>query len=145
MDFISGNKRKISVSLPFYQTEGITAVSPTRFFISNEYFSQSIITTPQQLHSFDLSSFLNTYLTVNVKEELQATTFQFHPNPGMNGITIQGNFQIGDTVNLFSSKGKLVQTVISDSNSELYMEISNVPNGVYLLKYKEFVLEVLKR
>jgi hypothetical protein len=144
-DFMSGNKRKISVSLPFYQTEGITAVSPTRFFISNEYFSQSIITTPQQLHSFDLSSFLNTYLTANLKEELQATTFQFHPNPAMNGITIQGDFQIGDTVNLFSSKGKLLQTVMADGNSELYMEISNLPNGVYLLKYKEFVLEVLKR
>ena len=145
MDFMSGNKRKISVSLPFYQTEGITAVSPTRFFISNEYFSQSIITTPQQLHAFDLSSFLNTYLTANSKEELHATPFQFHPNPAMNGITIQGDFQIGDTVNLFSSKGKLLQTVISDSNSELYLEISNLPNGVYLLKYKEFVLEVLKR
>lgn len=145
MDFISGNKRKISVSLPFYQTEGITAVSSTRFFISNEYFSQSIITTPQQLHSFDLSSFLNTYLTANLKEELQTTTFQFHPNPAMNGITIQGNFQIGDTVNLFSSKGTLLQNVIADSNSELYMEISSLPNGVYLLKYKEFVLEVLKR
>jgi hypothetical protein len=144
-DFMSGNKRKISVSLPFYQTEGITAVSPTRFFISNEYFSQSIITTSQQLHAIDLSSFLNTYLTAKLPEELPETTFQFHPNPANNGITIQGNFQIGDTVNLFSIKGKLLQTGIAGSNSELYMEISNLPNGVYLLKYKEFVLEVLKR
>ncbi len=63
-DFFGGNKRKITISLPYHQVEGIATTNGLKFYISNEYFSYPpFITIPQKLHILDLSSFLSTYLS----------------------------------------------------------------------------------
>lgn len=61
--FFSGNKRKITVNLPFHQTEGIATTNGRYYYISNEYFS-TILTTPQKLSRFDLGAFVGSYLSV---------------------------------------------------------------------------------
>nr|WP_315218628.1 T9SS C-terminal target domain-containing protein [uncultured Flavobacterium sp.] len=58
-NFSNGNKRKIELSLPFHQIEGITTEDGKLFYLTNESFIRKpIINNPQQLHSVDLSSFL---------------------------------------------------------------------------------------
>jgi len=58
-DFWTGNKRKIKVSLPWHQIEGITTKDGSTFFLSNEaMLRKPFIDTPQQIHTIDLSPFL---------------------------------------------------------------------------------------
>lgn len=63
-DFFSGNKRKIKLRLPFHQIEGIATSDGLRYYMSNENFSRKlIVSNPQQLHLFDFSVFLKSYLS----------------------------------------------------------------------------------
>lgn len=58
-DFSTGNQRKIKLSLPFHQIEGIATFDGNRFYLTNESFvKKPIINTPQQMHLLDLSSYL---------------------------------------------------------------------------------------
>lgn len=61
--FFSGNKRKITIALPFHQMEGITTLDGLHYYLTNENFARKpIINIPQKLHRFDLSAFLTNYL-----------------------------------------------------------------------------------
>ncbi|WP_316633676.1 T9SS C-terminal target domain-containing protein [uncultured Flavobacterium sp.] len=62
-DFLSGNKRKIDLKLPFHQIEGITTKDGLHYFITNEALVRKpILNVPQQIHRIDLSPILNSYL-----------------------------------------------------------------------------------
>jgi hypothetical protein len=57
--FSTGNQRKIKLSLPFHQIEGIATLDGKRFYLTNESFiRRPFLNVPQQMHSVDLSSFL---------------------------------------------------------------------------------------
>ena len=58
-DFATANQRRINFSLTYHQIEGITTRNGKQFFITNESFiKKPIINNPQQIHTFDLSSYL---------------------------------------------------------------------------------------
>lgn len=58
-NFALANKRKIKISLPFRQIEGIATFDGILFYLTNESFVRKpIINTPQQMHSIDLSLYL---------------------------------------------------------------------------------------
>lgn len=58
--FWSGNSRKIKIRLPFHQIEGITTADGKLFYLTNETtIRKPFINTPQQIHTIDLSSYLN--------------------------------------------------------------------------------------
>ena len=58
-DFSAGNKRKIKLSLPFHQIEGIATEDGKLFYVTNEVFSRKpFVNVSQQIHTFDLSSYL---------------------------------------------------------------------------------------
>lgn len=62
-DFFSGNKRRINLSLPYHQVEGIATKNGLQYYISNEHFRlKPIINIPQQLHYLDLGAFLEAYI-----------------------------------------------------------------------------------
>jgi hypothetical protein len=93
-EFFGGNKRMISVSLPFHQVEGITTSDGLTFYMTNEYFS--IASTTQKLHTFDFSSYLSDYLN-QLWQNVSAfsTTRQpvIYPNPATNIIFIKQSRQ----------------------------------------------------
>ncbi|HNP24098.1 MAG TPA: hypothetical protein PKM63_12615 [Panacibacter sp.] len=60
-NFFGANKRKVALNQSFTQVEGICAQSPTKFFISNEKYSQLIINTPAKMQTLNLSKLLNPY------------------------------------------------------------------------------------
>lgn len=61
-DFLSGNKQRIGLKLPFHQIEGIATKDGLHYFITNESLVRKpIINNPQQIHYLDLSSFLSSY------------------------------------------------------------------------------------
>ncbi len=58
-DFAVANQRRINFSLTYHQIEGITTLNGKQFFITNESFiKKPIINNPQQIHTFDLSTYL---------------------------------------------------------------------------------------
>ncbi|WP_348811779.1 T9SS C-terminal target domain-containing protein [Flavobacterium maritimum] len=62
-DFLSGNKRKINISLPFYQIESISTQDGLHYYITNEALEKRpFLNTPQKIHQFDLSTYLKSYL-----------------------------------------------------------------------------------
>ncbi|WP_202700878.1 T9SS C-terminal target domain-containing protein [Flavobacterium sp. UGB4466] len=62
-DFLSGNKRRIKLKLPFHQIEGIATHDGLHYYLTNEsLIRKPILYVPQQLHYFDLSSVLSFYL-----------------------------------------------------------------------------------
>ncbi|OOV18756.1 hypothetical protein [Flavobacterium sp. LM4] len=62
-DFLSGNKRRISLKLSFHQIEGITTQDGLHYYLTNEaLIKKPILNVRQQIHYFDLSPILNSYL-----------------------------------------------------------------------------------
>ncbi|MEL1242511.1 T9SS C-terminal target domain-containing protein [Flavobacterium flavipallidum] len=62
-DFLSGNKRRINLQFSFHQIEGITTTDGLHYYLTNEsLIKKPILNVPQQIHYFDLSSLLNSYL-----------------------------------------------------------------------------------
>ncbi|MEL1254243.1 T9SS C-terminal target domain-containing protein [Flavobacterium sp. DGU38] len=62
-DFLSGNKRRIDLKLPFHQTEGIATKDGLHYFITNESLVQKpVINVQQQIHYLDLSAVLGPYI-----------------------------------------------------------------------------------
>ncbi|WP_374173731.1 T9SS C-terminal target domain-containing protein [Flavobacterium tructae] len=62
-DFLSGNKRRIHLKLPFHQIEGIATSDGLHYYLTNEALVRKpVLNVPQQLHYFDLSSLLNSYI-----------------------------------------------------------------------------------
>ncbi|MGM0739218.1 MAG: T9SS C-terminal target domain-containing protein [Bacteroidota bacterium] len=68
VDFFSGNRRKVGLDLPGnfmgrgHQVEAITTRDGLTYYITNERFSISMLTFPQQIHRLDLSGLLGNYL-----------------------------------------------------------------------------------
>lgn len=62
-DFLSGNKRKLKLKLPFHQIEAIASKDGKLFYLTNESFiKKPIANNPQQIHHVDLSSYISQYL-----------------------------------------------------------------------------------
>ena len=62
-DFFAANKRKIGLSLPFNQIEGIASSDGLKYYLSNEFFSRgSFVTVNQKMHVLDMSGFLDIYI-----------------------------------------------------------------------------------
>jgi len=62
-DFLSGNKRRIDLKLPFHQVEGIATKDGLHYFITNESLVRKpVLNNPQQIHYLDLSSILSQYI-----------------------------------------------------------------------------------
>ena len=57
--FLTGNQRKIKITLPFHQIEGIATNDGLLFYLTNEAtIKKPFVNTPQQMHSVDLSLYL---------------------------------------------------------------------------------------
>jgi len=62
-DFFSGNKRRVNISIPFLQVEGIASMDALTYYVSNEsYVKEALTNTPQQVHIIDLSPYLAEHL-----------------------------------------------------------------------------------
>ena len=135
-EYFNGNKRHISIPLPFHQMEGIATADGLTYYMTNEYFS--IIATPQKFHVFDLSSFLGNYLTTSAHDaEMTAThdNILLYPNPVTEKLYIEfGNKPAG--FSMVNATGETVKAGKLDSfTSEI--NISALPQGIYFLKVDE--------
>lgn len=150
-DYFGGNKRKISVSLPFHQVGGIATSDGFKYYISNEYFSQPpFITTPQMLHILDLSDFSSSYLNnlVNLQQSHLIDTELLYPNPASDFISLKMDKQYNSPVyQITNLSGRIVlKGQLAKGNSRI--NISGLSAGVYLLRWgdeNQKVFKVIKK
>lgn len=135
-DFFGGNKRKINISLPFHQVEGIATTNGLKYYISNEYFSQPpFVTTPQKLQILDLRTILGDYINnvYNSVPTLLLNSDMLFPNPATNFLNLKTDkyilpvaYRIRDLSGREVMTGKLTM-------QNQGINISRLPSGVYIV------------
>jgi len=137
-DFFSGNKRKISVLLPFHQTEGITSEDGIKYYITNENFSPNpFISIHQKLHIFDLSPFLGNYLKIRAPLPDSRNNFIISPVPAHDFIRIRSYVDILPAdYTLINLSGQIVLKGRIDSEFST-ISISCLAPALYILKIGE--------
>lgn len=136
--FFSGNKRKLSVSLPFHQLEGIATVNGLKYFASNEYFSYPpYVSISQKLHIFNFTDYLSQYLesVTSVEQEYEADDdYIVYPVPADNYIYVSRRNEPDDTdYSLINQWGQRVLSGrLPREGNEI--NITDLPSGVYYLK-----------
>lgn len=137
-DFFSGNKRKITMSMSFNQTEGVATTNGTDIFVTNEYFSQRpFVNTPQKLHRFNLSPYLSNYLEnfdLSIMQRNMGGLIQVYPEPLRNKVRIEtAPNLIGADYNFIDNKGnKVLRGKINNKTNKV--DMSQLPKGIYTLK-----------
>jgi hypothetical protein len=87
--FLSGNKRKISLGLPFHQIEAVASADGLHYFFTNEKLVQGF-TVPAQLHAWNATSFLMDSLVNVALIRNQEDALVFFPNPSNGSVMITG-------------------------------------------------------
>jgi hypothetical protein len=137
-DFFSGNKRKIALLIPYHQTEGIASSNAIKYYISNEHFSLApVISVPQQLNIFDLSSFLGNYLGLPIAFPDEGNNFIILPVPAHDFITVKSySAMLPIDYILLSLSGKIVlKGRLTSENSTI--SVSGLTAGIYILRIGE--------
>lgn len=129
--FSAGNKRKINLSIPFHQVEGIETLDGLHYFVSNEYFSAGPIGNDQELHKLDLSPYLHGFLYgFPVGMQQMPNDIRIYPNPAIHKLQIEtkvpGNFVIWDL------NGRKMSSGSHDLQTSI--DISALPTGNYILE-----------
>jgi hypothetical protein len=142
-NFFKGNKRKISLPLAYTQVEGITTLDGLNYYASNEYFINGPVVSPQRFHSFNLSIYLEGYLTGNYAQinQIEKDQIAIYPNPSSGKITVQtdANF-IGHEFSIYQVNGKLIQNGILSGEKQ---EIELIEKGIYFLKMDHFLSKII--
>ena len=131
-DFFNGNKRKISINLPVTQVEGIATEDGQNYFISNERFTKSIVTTPAKINRIDLSDYLGDYLTSTTINSSQFEKLDIYPNPVVDFLNIKMNFSnLSNTkMTIFNMLGQIIDSFeISTQDSKI--NVTYYPKGLY--------------
>lgn len=133
--FFRANKRRLDVSLPFYQTEGICTRDGNTFYVSNEKFSNSSITTNQKVHTFDLSPYLNSYYyPTSIAEGFIPDEIKISPNPFCNKLSITTNNNQLVYYKIISLLGNEITTGYAYNNQSI--DTSALTNGCYFIQVK---------
>ena len=124
--FFNGDKRKISLNLPFHQVEGITTDDGLTYYISNENFTHPPITVSQKLNKIDMTNYLGVYLnnqSVNVNE-LKKSNIVLSPNPvnDLMSVSITSDC-LGQTHSIMDVSGCVVlKGVLNKQVTEINLE-----------------------
>jgi hypothetical protein len=140
-DFFSGNNRRITVSLPFHQMEGITTDNGLDYYVSNERtVVQSMQLAPARLHRFDLREMLENYLLTlsqgNAAQESDITV-RLAPSPAGNFIMVEvdpGSFP--HSFEIIDQSARVVVSGRLESESTL-LDISTLNPGGYTFRFTD--------
>jgi hypothetical protein len=139
-DFFGGNKRKIGVTLPFHQVEGIAFGHDSRFYITNELVVQPpIINVPPKLHLLDLDAYLGGYIdsissVADVTTETNVTIV--YPNPATNFVTIESK-EFPFVYKLVNAAGETVLEGTLPTENPGF-SVTGLKSGVYFLRGGNF-------
>jgi len=137
-EFFLGNKRKLLMSIPIHQVEGIATLDGLKYFVSNEYSQlKPWPVQPQRLHTFDLSQFLEAYLTgLTSVGKLQAGRglYKVYPNPATDEVVIKAReVQTATSFVVYDLSARPVLTG-ELTGAKTRVDISLLNSGIYIIK-----------
>lgn len=135
-DFFGANKRRLSLSLPFHQVEGISTANGLKFTVTNERSVIGNITTPEQIHHLDLTAYLQSYYNqLNSMPDMQTELpFVLFPNPATELLTIRCDAVLPPaTITICDVSGKVVMRVPYQTGMQ-HIEVRSLPAGTWLLQ-----------
>jgi len=135
-DFFGGNKRKVTLDLPFHQVEGIASEDGLNVYISNERFAQSFFTIEQKIHYIDASEYLGDYLSTLTKLEKpsEISALKVYPNPFTDEFQIDVDLNTLVRFELINTIGSLVLN--GQFNGKTTVDTNYLQPGLYVLKLK---------
>jgi hypothetical protein len=71
-------------------------------------------------------------IQTGIEELKTARSFGFYPNPTSGKVAISGIIS-GDKINVYNELGELIRTITSTSNTNLKIELSDQPQGLYVV------------
>jgi hypothetical protein len=135
-DFFSGNKRKINLNLAFHQVEGIATNNGLKYFISNEFFTKSVVTVNQKLQTLNFYPYLSNYLgltSTGIKTELQNNAIAVYPNPAKHTLSIDLKYnKMNCSYLIINNIGKVILEGNLTQNTNK-INVESLQNGVYQL------------
>ncbi len=129
-EFATGNKRKITVVLSYHQVEGITALNPLTYYISNEYFAHPMKTTPQKIHLLDLKQYLQNFVDKQTAiSDVSGTPCRIYYSPNSESVIVECANQNSTKlqVSLYAASGQLLKKQPTATT----MSLAGCPKGVY--------------
>ena len=137
-DFFRGNKRKVNLSLPFHQVEGITTTNGLKYYLSNEFFSvPPYLTVPQKLHILNLEPFLEDYLesfSSDVNDTGRNDAYTVYPVPAEISVKLKrSDYKEPEKYFLINNTGRILRTGIVAAEED-QIDISSLSCGLYILK-----------
>ena len=140
--FLSGNKRKISLAMPFHQMEAISSSDGYHYYLTNEQLIQGF-TVPAQLHHWNASQYLQDS-TVNVGNQEAKFQIQCYPNPVIESFTVSG-LRSGSNVlwELYDANGKRWRNG-QTAEGLLRCSMQALPAGNYFLRLSNGEVHVIE-
>ena len=135
-NFITGNRRKMNLSLPFHQIEGISTTDGINYKITNELFIQgTYLNIAPKLQEIDLNDFLGLYInsleTVELARPEHVKAFYNEDK-----IHVQLTTASLHSYDLYDSTGRSVLSGLLDSGISA-IEAGNLSSGLYFLKIRD--------
>lgn len=85
-------------------------------------------------HGIDFLASVNPYVDDLTKIETdKENDFHIYPNPAQNMVSLQFSEQTNHRIDIFTLSGQAIKTMETE-NQELKIDISNLPEGIYLIK-----------
>ena len=142
-DFFSGNNRRITVSLPFHQFEGIVTGDGLEYYASNE--ANATVLVPARFHKFDLSDLLEQYLlSLGTGESYVPERARLWPSPAGEFITVElGSGRYPAAFEIIDAAARVVRRGILETDYNL-LNVSDLNTGSYTFRFPEGGLEALQ-
>lgn len=131
-DFFSGNKRKMSLNLPFHQVEAIAHQGAFHFFLTNEYITQYGFSIAAKFHKLDLSEYLAPIDPDDVPEN-EGHAFELYPNPIKDLLYFNGLHTVSGCYEIYNGMGQLVRRGQWERGLSA-ISLASIPSGVYFIK-----------
>ena len=143
-DFFSGNKRKMSLNLPYHQVEAITHHGAYHFFLTNEYITQYGVSITAKFHKLDLSNYLMPITPESLSEWLENQDFELFPNPTDDVLYIDGLPFDSGRYEIYNDMGKLVQKGQCERGMNMIW-LDSLTSGIYHIKVRAEGMNRVKR
>lgn len=86
--------------------------------------------------SNSVSAQYNCSSPTGINDKGLSQNFYFGPNPAKNILTVQLPSNYRETIEIFNVLGLKVKAQKGDGGNSLKFDLSNIPSGIYLLRYK---------
>ena len=136
-DYHAGNKRKVSVNLPFHQVEGIAISNGLTTYCTNEKLVQSFLEINPALHTLDLSTLLGPYLrggNTNITNEAIEDDIQLSYHDDQLFVKAHPSL-LGTQYHVMNLQGDFIVSSNIETQS-FTIPLEYLESGYYVLHYK---------